>query len=121
MTGSVTKQTRRRRKCDWCREWFKPKPRGAPPRFCSQSCRQRAYEARRRKAASKPLGSALRADIDQLFGSRRGVRVEVLRVLRELGVTPPGISDEDFAALVETEALEHQYQKPAKRPRRRGR
>lgn len=42
----VTKQPRGRQRCEWCRQHFNPKTRGRPPRFCSDSCRQRAYEKR---------------------------------------------------------------------------
>ncbi|MFJ3638039.1 hypothetical protein [Streptomyces sp. NPDC090112] len=34
--------------CDWCGQTFRPpKATGRKPRYCRQSCRQRAYEARR--------------------------------------------------------------------------
>jgi hypothetical protein len=36
-----------RSRCDWCRRLVKPKLRGRQARFCSASCRQRAYERRR--------------------------------------------------------------------------
>jgi hypothetical protein len=32
--------------CEWCRRLIKARPRGRPARFCSASCRQRAYERR---------------------------------------------------------------------------
>ena len=37
-------------KCDWCSRRVKAKPRGRPARFCSATCRQRAYERRRLEA-----------------------------------------------------------------------
>ncbi len=37
------------RRCDWCRRRLpEAAPTGRPRRFCRSSCRQRAYEARRR-------------------------------------------------------------------------
>ena len=43
----VTKRARPKRRCQWCRNWFKPKSGGRPPVFCNPSCRQRAYEKRK--------------------------------------------------------------------------
>lgn len=43
----VTKVHRRKQRCRWCRQFFKPKAGGRPPLFCGASCRQRAYEKRR--------------------------------------------------------------------------
>jgi hypothetical protein len=36
-----------RPRCEWCRRLVKAKPRGRPARFCSASCRRRAYERRK--------------------------------------------------------------------------
>jgi hypothetical protein len=54
----VTKPKRRQRKCQWCREWFTPARRGRPARYCSPSCRQRAYERRRLEKADQDNASA---------------------------------------------------------------
>lgn len=36
--------------CVWCGEFFRPpKPTGRRPKYCAQTCRQRAYEAARDK------------------------------------------------------------------------
>jgi len=37
--------------CEWCESEFpRPHPRGRHPHYCSRTCRQRAYESRRRGA-----------------------------------------------------------------------
>ncbi|WP_420082951.1 hypothetical protein ACN6AT_39260 (plasmid) [Streptomyces sp. JL4002] len=42
--------------CDWCGEPFRPpKATGRKPRYCRQSCRQRAYEARRTRREFEEL------------------------------------------------------------------
>lgn len=47
--GVVTVQEKRGvRRCEWCRRPVEATPVGRPKKFCRQSCRQRAYEARRR-------------------------------------------------------------------------
>lgn len=33
--------------CGWCRQEFTPASRGRAPKWCSQACRQRAWEQRR--------------------------------------------------------------------------
>jgi hypothetical protein len=43
---AVTKAGGKKRRCQRCRKWFIPKTGGRPAKFCSASCRQRAYEAR---------------------------------------------------------------------------
>ena len=63
-TKTVTK-SRNRKRCRWCREFFKPAGRGRPPIYCSPSCRQRAYEARKR-ADPSGYAAALRADLRTL-------------------------------------------------------
>jgi hypothetical protein len=42
--------TRDRFICEHCADAFTPKARGRRPLYCSRTCRQRAYEARRRAA-----------------------------------------------------------------------
>lgn len=39
------------RKCLWCHARFKPALRGAHAKYCCGSCRQRAYEKRKLRAA----------------------------------------------------------------------
>ncbi|WP_448850722.1 hypothetical protein [Corynebacterium sp. 335C] len=48
----------RRSTCDWCGREFEDSPRGRRRKYCSQSCRQRAYEARRgiRRPVAPPDG-----------------------------------------------------------------
>jgi hypothetical protein len=51
--------------CEWCRCRVKPKPCGRPARFCSASCRQRAYErrqlARQKQTAADVINRGLPA------------------------------------------------------------
>ena len=48
-------------RCQWCRDRYAVKPRGREPAYCSRSCRQRAYEAR--KAAEGVPRRLLKADL----------------------------------------------------------
>jgi len=61
-TKVVTKRPPGRRKCRWCKVLFQQSGRGRPPVYCSASCRQRAYEARK-KADPAGWGAAFRADL----------------------------------------------------------
>jgi hypothetical protein len=45
MTRALTKL-----KCECCKAKFKRPARGRAPKYCSQSCRQRAYEKRKLQA-----------------------------------------------------------------------
>ena len=112
---SVTKPTRRRRKCGWCREWFQPSERGRPPLYCSPSCRQRAYE---RRLAKRPraLVAAVRADIAETE-FRAEVRERAQRYLRVLGYDPE-IPADKLSELVKIERLERDYRKKGGRGRR---
>lgn len=80
MTKTVTK-----RKCRWCPKRFKPLSRGRRPLYCSQSCRQRAYEARR--AQQNVPGLLLGRDMGDIR-TKAGVKRAVVEVLRELGLLP---------------------------------
>ncbi len=109
----MTKRLAKLRTCKSCRNRFRPKGVGRPPSFCSPSCRQRAYEARRRRANAP--GAALRADITEAMRLQRSVDVAVIDALRRFGLTPPGMTDEKFAALEQELQLEQQFQAPSKR------
>jgi hypothetical protein len=47
VTKLVTKPAYARRRCQWCRKQFTPTAGGRPAVFCSATCRQRDYEARK--------------------------------------------------------------------------
>ena len=119
MSEGVTKQRRRARKCEWCRTLFQPAPIGRPPMYCSRSCKQRAYEARRRRSLATSLAAALRADFNDALDLRRSVTLEVLSVLRRLGIVPAEVSAEQLAAFEEELRLEQQYAMPPRRSKRR--
>ena len=59
--------------------------RGRVPRFCSRTCRQRAYEQRKwqRPTPVDLLGRDLKS-----MAVRQLIREEVWKVLRELGLAP---------------------------------
>ena len=86
MTKQVAKRARRKRTCAWCREKFSPLGRGRPPRYCSDSCRQRAYEKRRAQRPS--IGGALKALKRDLAQSQMDahIREVVVQVLEDCGL-----------------------------------
>ncbi len=81
MTKRVTKL-----RCGRCRKPFLPQSKGRRPNYCSQSCRQRAYEARR--AQQKVPELLLGRDIEDIR-TKGGVERAVVDVLRKLGFLPP--------------------------------
>jgi hypothetical protein len=76
--------------CVGCRKKFDVQARGRLPLFCSQSCRQRAYEKRRWSRPS--VVEALAQDLATSEG-RAIMRNEVLAILRQYRLitypTPP--------------------------------
>ncbi|MFC8719353.1 hypothetical protein [Kitasatospora sp. NPDC057198] len=79
--------------CVWC---GKPAPaagrRGARPKYCGQTCRQRAYEARReRRRTAAALG--LIADTDPAERAERAAAAlaDAARVLLEIACSRPGL------------------------------
>ncbi|MGA7329687.1 MAG: hypothetical protein WBX25_35705 [Rhodomicrobium sp.] len=50
--------------CSHCRKRFTPGPRGRAPRYCSASCRQRAYEIRKFERALYERGPQAALDKD---------------------------------------------------------
>ena len=107
---------KRPRKCSECGARLAPARTGRPPRYCSAACRQRAYE--RRRAKRKDPKRALRADLTEALKLRRSVRREVLRVLDELRVLPPGMTEGDLKRMVEVADLDAQFELPHKRRRK---
>jgi len=85
----VTKVGRRKQRCRWCRQFFKPKAGGRPPLFCSASCRQRAYE--KRKWTPYSASDALARDLLPWAAAQRMRQVERHAHMIELimtGVVP---------------------------------
>ncbi|MFF4342577.1 hypothetical protein ACFY00_21935 [Kitasatospora sp. NPDC001540] len=81
--------------CVWC---GKPVPaagkRGARPKYCGQSCRQRAYEARReRRHTAEALGLPIGPDPDPVERAERAAAAlaDAARVLLEIACTPDGL------------------------------
>lgn len=108
---------RSKRKCEHCRNWFTPEARGRPPRFCSASCRQRAYEQRRAERPKKdPALAALHADLSSLDfrteKSKEGGRLLGLLAEHEVLKDDPETVKRAEAALkewIEVERLEQHY------------
>jgi hypothetical protein len=69
-------------RCLWCREKIAVKPQGRLPRFCSHSCRQRAYE---RAKWQQPHLLALHKDLKR-FAIRAEIRKEAWELLRQMGL-----------------------------------
>ena len=70
-------------RCHRCNTKIEIKPRGRTPDFCSQTCRQRAYEQRKwaRPAAVESLARDLAT-----AKVREAIRAEVWSLLREIGL-----------------------------------
>lgn len=83
--ATISAPSRKPRKCVYCRKRFHPKTRGRPPMYCSPSCRQRVYEARR--MAFDDPAHALRRDI-AIMGARDAIERVVIDVLRKSGFLP---------------------------------
>jgi hypothetical protein len=87
VTKTVTKK-RAKTQCLWCRERITPQARGRTPRYCSASCRQRAYEARKLKLVYEQSHSGLlkrlNADLDHAK-----LRMMVHRILVDIGLIRP--------------------------------
>ena len=77
---------RRKRRCAWCRGRMRQNKRGRPKVYCSASCRQRGYEARR--AARQPPARLLDQDIETMK-TKAGIERAVVDILRKFGVLPP--------------------------------
>jgi hypothetical protein len=80
---------RRRRKsarCPLCKERFKLNSRGRPSRFCSRSCRQRAYEQRK---LSRPHPIQLLEQDIATARVRDAIREIVREILVQAGINLP--------------------------------
>ena len=69
-------------RCLWCREKIAVKPQGRLPRFCSHSCRQRAYE---RAKWQQPHLLQLHKDLRR-SAIRTEIRKEAWELLRQMGL-----------------------------------
>ncbi|MFD7734047.1 hypothetical protein ACFV6F_27165 [Kitasatospora phosalacinea] len=81
--------------CIWC---GKPVPeagrRGTRPKYCGQSCRQRAYEARRERrhtAAALGLSAGPAPESVERAESAAAALADAARVLLEIACTPDGL------------------------------
>jgi ribosomal protein L34E len=75
-------------RCAYCKKAFKPPKRGRPPRYCSASHRQRAYELRRAQAGINIPSLLLGRDVDDMR-TKAGIERAVVNALRKFGVLPP--------------------------------
>ncbi|HEY2229809.1 MAG TPA: hypothetical protein VGI22_19130 [Xanthobacteraceae bacterium] len=77
-----------RPRCAYCQKAFNPPRRGRPPRYCSASHRQRAYELRRALRAVNMPSLLLGSDVAAIQ-TKAGIERAVVDVLRKLGLLPP--------------------------------
>lgn len=87
--------------CGWCGEPVAVKARGPVPKWCSASCRQRAWETARAAAAGKVAVEVVDREVLVVPGDGP-VWVEHLALLaRQLGQGPAVVADYDLDALAE--------------------
>jgi hypothetical protein len=84
---TVTKVVKPKRRCGWCREFFKTKARGRPALYCGASCRQRAYE--KRKWSPHMLEHALARDLLPAATRRQLLQLERHAFMIELLMSGP--------------------------------
>jgi hypothetical protein len=70
-------------RCRWCNSKIEIESRGRVPEFCSQSCRQRAYEQRK---WARPAAVELVARDLATAKVREAIRAEAWNLLRQIGV-----------------------------------
>ena len=75
-------------RCAHCKKAFTPPKRGRPPRYCSASHRQRAYELRRAQAEISMPSLLLGRDADAMR-TKAGIERAVVDVLRKFGILEP--------------------------------
>jgi len=70
-------------KCGVCKTRVKIKGRGRVPEFCSQSCRQRAYQKRKWQ---RPYSVELLARDIATLRVRTAIRAEIWAIMQQLGL-----------------------------------
>ena len=80
---SVLAKRPRTLRCRWCNSKIEIKPRGRVPEFCSQTCRQRAYEQRK---WARPAAVEMVARDLATAKVREVVRSEAWHLLRQMGL-----------------------------------
>ena len=86
-TGKATDKARRTviANCQWCGREMEVNAQGRRRKFCSQACRQRAYEKRSgtRPGASRVISISDVSDVDKRLNSRLGDGLFEIRCLAE--------------------------------------
>ncbi|BAJ33095.1 MULTISPECIES: hypothetical protein [Kitasatospora] len=79
--------------CVWCgKPAAEAGKRGTRPKYCGQTCRQRAYEARReRRRTAAALGLLADSDPVERAEHAAAALADAARVLLEIACTPPGL------------------------------
>jgi hypothetical protein len=75
----------RSKRCPVCKNVFKPRTRGRPPRYCSAACRQKRY---RKQLAHVPL-KLIQNDL-QRMRHRQGRIIAAWKVLEDAGLIERG-------------------------------
>lgn len=94
MTSRPRRRTGQLLVCGWCSREFTPASRGRAPKWCSQACRQRAWEQRR----AADVGLAAVQVVQQVVEVEKPVEVKVV----ERVAVPLRPTRHDWADLLST-------------------
>jgi hypothetical protein len=102
--------------CSWCGDHFDRSPqKGRIPKYCSATCRQRAYEARRTVCAADQVGQAWKAELGTVLDQLPALanvqqmiansmpKLDLASLMPSLGVAPL-LADETMRALSQATA-----------------
>lgn len=105
--------------CGWCGQPVTVKARGPVPKWCSASCRQRAWEASRSAASGKTAVRVIDREVLVIPADAAGWVEHLGLLARQLGQGPAVIADHDLDAVAA--AVEMVSDALAERVRWRGR
>lgn len=71
--------------CEWCQAAIVVGPVGRVPRWCSQTCNTRAYEARRRERHAAEVGAELTLHLVDRYGVADSITVERIMEMVKAG------------------------------------
>jgi hypothetical protein len=105
--------------CGWCGQPVTVKARGPVPKWCSASCRQRAWEASRAAASGKAAVRVVDREVLVVPGDAAGWVQHLGLLARQLGQGPAVVADHDLDAVAD--ALDMVSEALVERVRWRGR